>query len=580
MGACASKPATKDDAAAAPNGVVPNPARWLLESATEPALLALILPRGSAWEDDYTISFKTLGVGKWGTVKMAVNRHTAKKVAFKVLKKKMLAKRPARISPIIELECHALACRHNKRVAKLEAVYEDDKNLYLAVEHCSGGDLYAYLVSYSKKFTEESIRKLARCAFQSVAECHACGLAHRDIKPENMLFGGNGDQLKLCDFGSAAKFQQGPKTNSFSDFVSTAWYTAPEIFTHSYSAQCDAWALGVTLHVLLTGPPPNFNSEQCKNDLTWIRMQKGEVSLPIGCSAQLRELISMLLEPDPMQRLTVGEALQHEWFTGIAPSQEVDLEGSMRGIKVFVHSRNMLRAAVLVVGVFLNEKQMGRLVHSIGQQQLQHISILRLEQLLMDMEETTCKIHLSEAKSRLEEKLKTMGGKETHLGDITMPVELFTQLLEHTREQEVWKRSSTKSTEAMSVGPLRADNRQPQMLSEMTREQTKQTQRDQLYDSVPNLTNQKGSLRSSWSSGNDLSSNGGSSVRVVFDATGGMPTLKVQVPEDSVSTVHGGNMIKQIMDGNLAKHGMGGGMGMKKSSSVACMSSVVARNQT
>lgn len=48
-----------------------------------------------------------------------------------VLKKKMLAKRPARISPIIELECHALACRHNKRVAKLEAVYEDDKNLYL-----------------------------------------------------------------------------------------------------------------------------------------------------------------------------------------------------------------------------------------------------------------------------------------------------------------------------------------------------------------------------------------------------------------------------------------------------------------
>jgi hypothetical protein len=47
------------------------------------------------------------------------------------------------------------------------------------------------------------------------------------------------------------------------------------------------------------------------------------------------------------------------------------------------------------VGVFLNEKQMGRLVHSIGQQQLQHISILRLEQLLMDMEETTCKIHLS-----------------------------------------------------------------------------------------------------------------------------------------------------------------------------------------
>lgn len=43
------------------------------------------------------------------------------------------------------------------------------------------------------------------------------------------------------------------------------------------SAQCDAWALGVTLHVLLTAPPPPLNSDQCKNDSVWLNMQKGEV---------------------------------------------------------------------------------------------------------------------------------------------------------------------------------------------------------------------------------------------------------------------------------------------------------------
>jgi serine/threonine protein kinase len=60
---------------------------------------------------------------------------------------------------------------------------------------------------------------------------------HRDIKPENMLFAGEaGDQLKLCDFGSAERFSllKGPKANAFMDFVSTAWYTAPEVFTHKY----------------------------------------------------------------------------------------------------------------------------------------------------------------------------------------------------------------------------------------------------------------------------------------------------------------------------------------------------------
>jgi serine/threonine protein kinase len=165
---------------------------------------------------------------------------------------------------------------------------------------------------------------------------------HRDIKPENMLFAGEaGDQLKLCDFGSAERFSllKGPKANAFTDFVSTAWYTAPEVLTHNYrypslppsfipqragspipaaalspvvvmpptrdqerfgdkraleaasgtnergdgggvpsrSEQCDVWALGVTLHVLLTGPPEPLNSEQCKKDPVWLNMQKGVV---------------------------------------------------------------------------------------------------------------------------------------------------------------------------------------------------------------------------------------------------------------------------------------------------------------
>jgi hypothetical protein len=49
-----------------------------------------------------------------------------------VLKKKMLAKRPARVSPIIEVETHALAHSQNETgVVKLEAVYEDDKSIYI-----------------------------------------------------------------------------------------------------------------------------------------------------------------------------------------------------------------------------------------------------------------------------------------------------------------------------------------------------------------------------------------------------------------------------------------------------------------
>lgn len=174
----------------------------------------------------------------------------------------------------------------------------------------------------------------------------------------------------------------------------------------------------------------------------------------MGVSAQLRDLVTSLLNPRPEQRLTVREALKHEWFTGVvevrekqetprpvdsttfahegrgralgiirgsgvdckaykhhrrgscdhvtwrrlvgaAQEESLDLEDSMRGVMAYVNTRNMLRAAVLVVGVFLNEKQLGRLVQSIEQSQKSTISILRLEQTLMDMEETTCMTHLT-----------------------------------------------------------------------------------------------------------------------------------------------------------------------------------------
>jgi hypothetical protein len=67
----------------------------------------------------------------------------------------------------------------------------------------------------------------------------------------------------------------------------------------------------------------------------------------------------------------------------------------MRGMMAYVNMRNVQRAAVLVVGVFLNEKQLGRLVHSIEQSQKDTISIMRLEQTLTDMEETACVTHLA-----------------------------------------------------------------------------------------------------------------------------------------------------------------------------------------
>jgi hypothetical protein len=63
MGCVGSKNQRSEEPAAPAGG-----SGGFLDGATEPVLLAFIKP-GARWEDDFTIGFTTLGVGKWGTVK-------------------------------------------------------------------------------------------------------------------------------------------------------------------------------------------------------------------------------------------------------------------------------------------------------------------------------------------------------------------------------------------------------------------------------------------------------------------------------------------------------------------------------
>ena len=59
------------------------------------------------------------------------------------------------------------------------------------------------------------------------------------------------------------------------------------------------------------------------------------------------------------------QALAHEWFTGvpsIPPGVELDLEGSFRGIKLFVVARKLQTVVVFLIGVCLSEPKASKLV--------------------------------------------------------------------------------------------------------------------------------------------------------------------------------------------------------------------------
>ena len=82
---------------------------------------------------------------------------------------------------------------------------------------------------------------------------------HRDIKPANIVVDAN-NRVRVVDFGVAShKFRQGtPKAgqNKASDAMGTPGYAPREQFLGQESALSDLYALGATLHQLLTGRNP------------------------------------------------------------------------------------------------------------------------------------------------------------------------------------------------------------------------------------------------------------------------------------------------------------------------------------
>ena len=63
------------------------------------------------------------------------------------------------------------------------------------------------------------------------------------------------DQVKIIDFGTAVKFEDGIK---LTHDIGTPYYIAPQVLDKSYTAKCDVWSIGVITYMLLSGQVP-FN---------------------------------------------------------------------------------------------------------------------------------------------------------------------------------------------------------------------------------------------------------------------------------------------------------------------------------
>ena len=260
-------------------------------------------------------------------------------------------------------------------VVQLLDVYETHQEVHLVMEHCAGGDLFDCLRRRQqrrrrpqKPFTEPETAAVARTLLSALDALHSRSIVHRDIKPSNILLVAPdeaGDPLqplgavKLADFGLARLLRdQADTADSASDIpseepslkrrgraysrVGSDYYAAPEVHLGAgYDTPVDVYSLGVTLFVMLCGAPPSSTSLFESEDADLINEDLGRLALPgqaappsmdstaglfptgLHISSAARDLISNMIHPDPDERITASEALQHEWITLSVPEDAV-----------------------------------------------------------------------------------------------------------------------------------------------------------------------------------------------------------------------------------------------------------------
>lgn len=261
---------------------------------------------------------KVLGKGAFGKVILAQKLDNKKLYAIKILKKKdILAQDQLEHT---KAEKAILQHVNHPFVVGLEYAFQTPEKVYFVLEFMSGGELFQHLRSF-RRFQEDHAKFYAACITLGLGHLHNKDYIYRDLKLENLLLDSEGF-AKLTDFGLAKHIKADEKATTF---CGTPEYLAPEvILSRGHNRPADWWSLGILIYEMCYGVPPFYTSNQ---QAMYKRIVKEEVTFREGvpASAELKDIITQLLQKDPKKRLGARgdslEVLAHPWLASIDVSK-------------------------------------------------------------------------------------------------------------------------------------------------------------------------------------------------------------------------------------------------------------------
>ena len=243
---------------------------------------------GSVIDGKYEI-LREIGHGGMSVVYLAMDTHLNKQWAVKEIKKKGSGKNDEIIVNSLLAEANLMKRLDHAALQRIVDIIDNGVTIYVVMDYIEGESLDKILNEYGAQ-PEELVIGWAMQLCDALAYLHAQKppIIYRDMKPANIMLKPEGN-IKIIDFGIAREY----KEQSLADttVLGTKGYAPPEQYSGQTDARSDIFALGMTMHHLLTGIDPRSGEAYAP-----VRMWNPELSEGIEL------IIDKCVEPAPENR--------------------------------------------------------------------------------------------------------------------------------------------------------------------------------------------------------------------------------------------------------------------------------------
>jgi serine/threonine protein kinase len=195
-------------------------------------------------------------------------------------------------------EAQILATLKHPNLPHVVETFEEMGKYFLVMEFIAGRTLLNVIDTNVGFIPEERIMAWGRQMFDVLHYLHSQDppIIYRDIKPANIMLVESTERIKLIDFG-IARFHKAGKVQDTEAF-GTAGYAPPEQYGKGQTDQrSDVYALGATLHHLMTKQDPSLNP------FNWVPVRR----LNPHISPSLENAVMVATSLDPSRRFQTIE---------------------------------------------------------------------------------------------------------------------------------------------------------------------------------------------------------------------------------------------------------------------------------